>query len=228
MSDLLQYLTDHRSELVELHPDPTFHRELDSLINSLAGEEDERVRSAEIWRVVGKYPPVISDLSRHGFAPQTPDGPATVPPTTAYPARPQPEPPRQSQPPGRAASWPGREIVSAVLAVAIVVTTLAILVISLFRTDEAGRAVSKDALVFANGLLGVVLGYYFGRLPGETIAANARADADRANTALDQMVGEVRSVLNAGTTAQRGTGGALAPDQADRLRDLVARYASRR
>jgi hypothetical protein len=228
MSDLLQYLADHGTELVELSTEPAFHRELNSLIKSLAGEDDDSVRTAEIWRVVGKYPPIVSDLAGHGFARPAAGGSSVVPQATAPVTGAEPKPQSQSRTPGKAPSWPGREIVSAVLAVLIVVTTLTILVISLFRTDAASGAASKDALVFANGLLGVVLGYYFGRLPGETIAANAKADADRANTALDQMVGEVRSVLNTGTAAQRGTGGALAPEQVDRLRDVVARHSSRR
>jgi hypothetical protein len=230
MNDLMRYLTDHRRDLVSQEPDPAFGRELGPLIDGFADEIDDNVANSEIWRVIGKYPLVTSQLATQGFHP--PASPLPAPTTTAAndkaaTAQDKKDKAAAARDGAKSRVWPGREIVSAILAVLIVVTTLTILVISIFRTDAAGREAVKDALVFANGLLGVVLGYYFGRLPGETIAAGAKAEADRAASELDQMVGEVRSVL-AGSPAQRGGAGALTGDQTERLRDLVARHSGRR
>lgn len=83
-----------------------------------------------------------------------------------------------------------REIVTASLGITIILTTLAFLVAAvvlfLFRPN-AEFALLRDLLVMLNGMAGVVLGYYFGRIPAEARAGKAeteRAAAEKQATAL--------------------------------------------
>jgi hypothetical protein len=122
----------------------------------------------------------------------------------------------------------GKEIVTAGLGVVIVLTTLGIVVAGVFWVhDPDGRAAAKDTLVFLNGLVGVVLGYYFGRIPAESRADRAESEAVQVRSSHDQMTAAVREVLAAaGVEAERGGSAAngpvtLSPQQVERLRRLL-------
>lgn len=78
-----------------------------------------------------------------------------------------------------------REIVTAILGIAIVVFTLALTGLAFSMAGDGPRmrdAVTVLTLLF--GLAGVVVGYYFGRVPAEARAVEAQ---NRAKTASDAM-----------------------------------------
>ncbi len=129
----------------------------------------------------------------------------------------------------------GKEFVTGCLGILIVLVTLIVALVAVLTTgtDEAW-ARAKDVLLILSSLVGVVLGYYFGRIPGEaqaakaeTVAEGARGEAEAARSELDQTRAEVRGML---TEAKVATSrGALAeelelsPAQARRLWELVNR-----
>jgi hypothetical protein len=115
----------------------------------------------------------------------------------------------------------GKELLTGALAVVIVLTTLAVTVAGVFWVHGAeGRTAVKDTLVFLSGLVGVVLGYYFGRIPGETRADRAETEAVQARSSRDQMMAGVREVL-AAAGAEPGAEATLSPQQVERLRKLL-------
>jgi hypothetical protein len=78
--------------------------------------------------------------------------------------------------------------------------------------------------VLLTGLVGVVLGYYFGRVPGEARADKAEAEAKATRSSLDRTLTEVRTVLeDQGVDLMRGAerGISLTPQQTERLRGLL-------
>jgi len=124
-----------------------------------------------------------------------------------------------------------KELATGALAAVIVLTTLSIAVASVFWVHGAeGRAAAKDTLVFLNGLVGVILGYYFGRIPSESRADRAEADAIQARAARDRLAAGVREVLaaagidpEASVTAAAGGQVTLSSQQVERLRQLLGR-----
>jgi hypothetical protein len=121
-----------------------------------------------------------------------------------------------------------KELATAAVAVVIVLTTLGITVAGVFWVHGAeGRGAAKDTLIFLNGLVGVVLGYYFGRIPGESRADRAESDAIQARRSRDQLVAGVRELLaSAGVEPEQHLTAAskaatLSPQQVERLRRLL-------
>ena len=110
-------------------------------------------------------------------------------------------------------SQAGREVITAVLSAAILVTTAW----TFTRTFESGSLIfagdsavaareayerQKDLLTIAMGLLGTVTGYYLGRVPAELRAGKAQSAADRARAELSSA----NSLLTqAATTATAAT-----------------------
>ncbi len=75
-----------------------------------------------------------------------------------------------------------KEIVTAILAVLIVLFTLILAGKAfLLAGDETKIGDAKDILQILVGISGVVIGYYFGRVPAEAHAAKAQEQADAAN-----------------------------------------------
>jgi hypothetical protein len=119
-----------------------------------------------------------------------------------------------------------KELATGALAVVIVLTTLGIAVAGVFWVHGAeGRDAARDTLVFLNGLVGVVVGYYFGRIPGESRADRAETDAIQARAARDRLVAGVREVLAAARIdPERAVAGdqvTLSSQQVERLRELL-------
>jgi hypothetical protein len=123
----------------------------------------------------------------------------------------------------------GKEVVSAALGVVIVLTTLGIAVAGVFWVHGGeGRGAVKDTLIFLSGLVGVILGYYFGSIPGESRADRAETEAVQARSSRDQLVAGVREVLaaagvEAGPGARVTASGqaTLSSQQVERLRQLL-------
>ncbi len=122
----------------------------------------------------------------------------------------------------------GRELMTNVLGALIVLVTLVIAIVTIFSVGNASTfAAAKDVLLFMNGLVGVVLGYYFGRVPGDARADKAEREAKTANSGRDQVVATVRTILeSSGSSSSRGgpTGVTLTPEQVESLRRLVYKY----
>jgi hypothetical protein len=123
----------------------------------------------------------------------------------------------------------GKEIVTGIMGVAIITVTLVVALITIFSVSNAEtHAAAKDVLLFLNGLVGVVLGYYFGRVPGEVRAEKAESEAKEARSDLDRTVSEVRGVLEESTTAAERSGGngevSLTPAQVEHLRRILRQH----
>jgi hypothetical protein len=90
-----------------------------------------------------------------------------------------------------------REIVTAILGIAIVAFTLALTGLAFSMAGEGPRmrdAITVLTLLF--GLAGVVVGYYFGRVPAEARAAEAQHRADIASTAMDLANQDRTGIIN--------------------------------
>ncbi len=77
-----------------------------------------------------------------------------------------------------------KEVVTAILGILILLFTL-VLIIRTFgligNPDKTQLAAGKDILQILLGLAGVVVGYYFGKVPADAQAARARDEANDAN-----------------------------------------------
>jgi hypothetical protein len=242
LQNLQRFVVDHRDELVQAAEKPSaLDQELRNLTAYWDQEDEEQVKLDETWRVLRHHPSVIALLAHAGLVdPAQPRSEANRG-TSAPPAR-QPTPARTDGTVSQAPSpcpadasllWNkklviGKEIVTGVLAVLIVLVTLVVAVVVILKPgDDAAQAAAKDGLLFLNGLVGVVLGYYFGRVPGDARADRAEDQAQQAQSERDQTLGEVRGVLETGGVAldRAGTpaGVTLSAEQVARLRELIRR-----
>jgi hypothetical protein len=90
-----------------------------------------------------------------------------------------------------------REIFTAVLALVIIGFTLLVAYRSFNLVgDSAKIGDAKDILTIMLGLAGVVVGYYFGRAPGDARAAQATARADTAVSQREQVKATARSLAD--------------------------------
>jgi hypothetical protein len=81
-----------------------------------------------------------------------------------------------------------KEIVTASLAFALVLLMATTTNTTLQNVGDKDRmAAAKDILLVLVGLLGVVLGYYFGRVPADARAAEAQRQATAAASNVDQI-----------------------------------------
>ncbi|HET6353460.1 hypothetical protein [Streptomyces sp.] len=226
---LRRYLEEHRAELVSAADAPAFDRQLDNLRSFWAEEDDHDVLLDETWRVLDRFPAARLALDDAGFrhGPQQPATTRTAPPAESSSdlgddgSEPTVGDTGGSGRTGRRA-WLDRERITGVLAVCIVLTALVILIVSVFRVGDGERAAAKEALAFINGILGVVLGYYFGRMPGEARAEAAEGQARQARAELDGTLGEMRGILDSAPGAARGGPAGLSPEQLARM-DAVLR-----
>lgn len=238
-TDLCRYLGDHRDELAARAGQPEeFRRELGNLERFWADESDDRVAEGETWRVLTRYPGVLQALREQGFHAADPPmptlapvGPSRTPVTTSEAGSIHPNTAPGPALPDPRTVWVasrlalGREIVAATLAVIIVITSVVVLLFSLFRVGSGQNEAAREALLFLNGIVGVVLGYYFGRVPAETRAERADISARKSELELQNSMAEVQSVLDEMTSMSRtrgtGDGAQLTPEQIGRLRALV-------
>ncbi len=122
-----------------------------------------------------------------------------------------------------------KEAITGCLGITIVLATLIAATVALLAVFTVGNekvwAAAKDILVLLIGLVGVVLGYYFGRMPGEARADKAEAEAKATRSSLDRTLTEVRTVLeDQGVDLARGgpaRGVGLTDQQVARLRGLL-------
>src|SRR5688572_24032410 len=87
-----------------------------------------------------------------------------------------------------------KEVVTAILGLALVIYTL-FLAHSTFRYagDEAKMSDAKDILLLVLGLSGVVIGYYFGRVPADAHATQAQEQANAATAQAEQVSAQAQA-----------------------------------
>jgi len=107
-----------------------------------------------------------------------------------------------------------KELVTALLGVLVVAYTLRLAWNTFDYAGETGKITdAKDILMLMLGLAGVVVGYYFGRVPADASAAKAQDQVNTANAQTEQvtaraqvMADEVEQVMDkfapAGSTAK--------------------------
>lgn len=124
----------------------------------------------------------------------------------------------------------GKEIVTGCLGILIVTTMLFLAVMAVLAVlagvgDKETWSAAKDILLILSGLVGVVLGYYFGRMPGELRADQAEGEAKQHHeldrTVADMPAGSSADVDSAATRGEAGA--ALTSGQMQRLRAIADR-----
>jgi len=167
---------------------------------------------------------------------------AQAAPTPAPPAEP-PQAGGGATPPGPTGSLDARaqwlkEIVAAVLGLLLVGGTVVMAFVILGKSGPDLQA-AKDILLVLTSLTGVVLGYYFGRIPSDARAAQAQQVADRAQqetadvkTRARSLADQVESIVDhlpspAADGMTRGLGAAAPPDSLRQDLREVARQARR-
>ncbi len=114
----------------------------------------------------------------------------------------------QADKPTDTGGWNGsrfKELVAAILAVTLVVGTVLLIALAVFQRD--GSEGTKNLLLLLTPLCGVVVGYYFGRIPSEAQAqaATARAVQAEGETArVKAVAGD--AIDDAAAIAARATG----------------------
>ena len=104
-----------------------------------------------------------------------------------------------------------KEVVTSLLGLAIVGFALYMAIVTLGYVGDARISDSKDILQLILGLAGVVLGYYFGRVPADARAAQSQKQADTANAHAQDVAAEAEEVSAkseevARSIAARGSG----------------------
>lgn len=90
----------------------------------------------------------------------------------------------------------GKEIVTALIGLVVVIYTLIVARQTMgLAGDEAKIADAKDVLLLLLGLAGVVVGYYFGRVPADARAAQAQGQANEASARAEKISGDAAVVL---------------------------------
>lgn len=175
---LREYIEAHETELIEASGDrEAFARELAALKGYWASGDEPEVLAAETEHVLHKHPSVWAKVEAATLAPAEPPAPAPTPAAVEPEgAKPMNEGKPSQSVLDRLAIWDkqlatAKEAIAGCLGIAIVLATLATAVIALLAVFTVGNekvwAAAKDILVLLIGLVGVVLGYYFGRVPGE-------------------------------------------------------------
>ncbi len=209
-----RFVEQHRAELEQAAGTAELSRELDNLQRFWATEEEPEQKFEETLRVLRKYPAVWSRVERELV---NPTGVIRLTPSPA----PEPSPVVENRPPPAAPAPLDtklayiRELVTGSIGVLIVLVALFCTVVALFR--------GVDMFPFLSGMVGVVLGYYFGRAPGDAQAAKAQVEARDARKELGQVSDEVRSVLDSNAGARSRSNGELVMDtaQLERLRRIA-------
>ena len=117
-----------------------------------------------------------------------------------------------------------KEVVTAVLGAAIVLYTLYMTSRAFGMVGDATRmADAKDLLTFLSGFAGVVVGYYFGRVPADARAAQAQqqigqavSDKQQTMDTMDKMKKELTGLEDRASSRQR-----VKPDDIRKVRDMA-------
>lgn len=238
-SAVKHYLETHEEQLAaSVANRDAFQRELANLRRDWQEDEDDAYCLEITLEAMRKYPTVWQALADAGLTPANPPAQPAPPTSVAAPfpqestmSEPPPTQPPTYDPTARNHQLTiGKEIVTGCLGILIVTTMLflaaiAVLAVLAGVVDEKAWSAAKDILLILSGLVGVVLGYYFGRVPGELRADQAEGEAKEARSELDRTVAEVRGILaDVDIATTRGEAGAtLSTGQMQRLRAILDR-----
>lgn len=144
-----------------------------------------------------RSPPVPGSSAAGGDVGTHPAAGAVAPPPPARASS-------RSVPDGAAPRWTPeqwfqllRELVTSALAIVIVVSTVAFAWHSSTLVGDATQfAAAKDLLIVLVGLAGVVVGYYFGRVPADARAAQAQESSLAAAASAGRIAAKARAVAD--------------------------------
>jgi hypothetical protein len=89
----------------------------------------------------------------------------------------------------------GKEVITAIIALVIIGSTIALMARSFGLIGNASHITqAKDLIGIMLGLVGTVIGYYFGRVPAEARATSATARADQATAEKERVKANARSL----------------------------------
>lgn len=167
----------------------TFEARYFNLTDALTTGDDPEQIAAQLRELVMEFPAVARLLEHRHSVPSQPSTVSPISPPSGGPPM-NPSTP-SSQPAPTEPTTRGfktedfiqifKEVVTALIAILLVWTTIS-LVRALLGTigDPSRFNQAKDILSMMTGLLGVVLGYYFGRIPAEARAAQAQEQVAQA------------------------------------------------
>jgi hypothetical protein len=121
-----------------------------------------------------------------------------------------------------------KEVVTAALGLVIVIFTLA-MAYKVFTYVGENEKISdaKDVLMLVLGLAGVVIGYYFGRVPADARAAQAQGQAEAAHARVQKLGAaaqatsdQVDQILAGLQPSAAARGGGVSDELADNLRQV--------
>jgi hypothetical protein len=172
-----------------------------ALTDALTAGEDSKNVAVELKALLYQYPPAAELLGLEK-APAEGIPAAEIPPSNPLSQGdiPMVPPTLPTTPPDSRIASPARqgfkaedlitffkEVVTAIIALLLVWTTVRIAASLLgFVGDATRMAQAKDVLGTLTGLLGVVMGYYFGRMPAEARAAQAQEQVAQATAVGEQ------------------------------------------
>jgi hypothetical protein len=91
----------------------------------------------------------------------------------------------------------GKEVITAIIALVIIGSTIALMARSFGLIGNASHITqAKDLIGIMLGLVGTVIGYYFGRVPAEAQATSATARADQATAEKERVKAKARSLAD--------------------------------
>ena len=91
----------------------------------------------------------------------------------------------------------GKEVITAIIALVIIGSTIALVARSFGLIGNASHInQAKDLIGIMLGLVGTVIGYYFGRVPAEAQATSATARADQATAEKERVKAKARSLAD--------------------------------
>jgi hypothetical protein len=91
----------------------------------------------------------------------------------------------------------GKEVITAIIALVIIGSTIALVARSFGLIGNASHITqAKDLIGIMLGLVGTVIGYYFGRVPAEAQATSATARADQATAEKERVKAKARSLAD--------------------------------
>lgn len=216
---------------------PAFDRELEGYLKQFEDHPEQDARTQEqVLQLLACYPQAhqrLLALTGESILEEAEEEkPMTEPQPEPTPQLQKPETPAERQERQQGVLMIVKEALTGCIGLLVVGTTLLLVLVTLLAvlTRPAADVTGlKEVLLFMNGLIGVVLGYYFGRVPAEARARAAEAgeaEAQEKAGASQEQLAEVRGGLETlrADVAQRRQSPIVRGSPADQeLADLEAR-----
>jgi hypothetical protein len=116
-----------------------------------------------------------------------------------------------------------KEAVTALLAIGIVGYTLVMAERTFSMAGDATRmGDAKDILIFLGGFAGVVVGYYFGRIPADARASQAQEQVEQAVSDRADAMGKMADMKQelAGLEDKARSGAQVVPEDVRKVREM--------